>query len=63
MVKNYIKLKKILQNAIFINCAVNEELKYYDTEDMKYFFMEDPDFYTHFGNYRTVTEKILKKIN
>lgn len=63
MVKNYIKLKKVLQNAISINCEVNKELEYYDTEDIKYFFMEDPDFYTHFGNYKTLTEKILEKIN
>ena len=62
MVKNYLKLKKVLQNAIAINCVVNKELECYDTEDIKYFFMEDPDFYTHFGNYTTITEKVLKKI-
>lgn len=63
MVKNYIKLKKVLKNAIVVNCEVNKELEYYDTEDIKYFFMEDPDFYTHLGNYRTITEKVLKKID
>lgn len=63
MIKNYTKLKKILKNAISINCEVNEELEHYDTEDVKYFFMEDHDFYIHFGNYKTITEKVLKKIN
>lgn len=62
MIKNYVKLKKVLKNAILINCEVNKELEYYDIDDMRYFFMEDPDFYTHFRNYKAVAEKVLKRI-
>lgn len=62
MVKDYLKLKKVLKNAISINCEVGKEVEDYDTEDIKYFFMEDPDFYTLLGNYTTITEKVLKKI-
>jgi hypothetical protein len=62
MIKNYVTFKKSLESAIMANYKVHEEVKEYDEKDVRYFFMEDPDFFTLFGNYKTLTEKILNKI-
>jgi hypothetical protein len=62
MIKNYIKLRKTLENAIAANYKVHEEVKNYDEKDVRYFFMEDPDFFILFGNYRNLTNKVLDKI-
>lgn len=62
MIKNYINLKKVLKNAIAVNYKIHEEIKDYDDKDIRYFLMEDPDFFIFLRNYKSTTEKILKKI-
>lgn len=61
-IQNYTKFKKSLESAITANYKVHEEVKDYDEKDVKYFFMEDPDFFTLLGNYKNLTERVLQKI-
>lgn len=59
---NYNSFKRGLEKAMFANLEVQNVLKNYDHEDVRYFFMEDPDGLMILKNYKTTIEMVLKKI-
>jgi hypothetical protein len=59
---NYNSFERSLKKAMCANLEVQNILKNYDADDIKYLFMEDPDTLTTLKNYKTTIEIVLKKI-
>lgn len=61
-IRNYSTFKRSLEKAMYSNLEVQSLLKNYDEDDVRYFFMEDPDALITLKNYKTTIEIVLKKI-